>query len=53
MEALWVDLSADDTEVDSPAWHHEVLERTRIAVMAGEERIEDWDIVKQRLRNRL
>jgi len=28
MEALWADLSQDESSVDSPAWHEEALRQT-------------------------
>nr|VFJ89291.1 MAG: Putative addiction module component [Candidatus Kentron sp. H]VFJ91123.1 MAG: Putative addiction module component [Candidatus Kentron sp. H]VFJ97439.1 MAG: Putative addiction module component [Candidatus Kentron sp. H] len=50
METLWVDSSEDDTEINSPAWHNEVLEETKARVIAGEEGVEDWEAAKQSLR---
>jgi len=30
MEALWEDLSRDDVEINSPAWHAEALRETEV-----------------------
>ena len=52
MEALWEDLSKDEAEVESPAWHDEVLRETEARVAAGQEQIADWTSAKRELRNR-
>ena len=52
MEALWADLSKSEEEVESPAWHADVLRETEARVAAGEERITDWEVAKRELRNR-
>jgi hypothetical protein len=53
MEALWQNLSNTDSEVDSPAWHGEVLlERDRL-IDSGEESFIDWETAKKQLREEL
>ena len=52
LEAIWADLSKDDAQVESPAWHEDVLKETEARVAAGQERIEDWQTAKQELRKR-
>ncbi len=52
MEAIWADLSKTDAQVDSPAWHGEVLRQTEARVAAGEERMADWEVAKRELRKR-
>lgn len=53
MEALWQDLSRSDADVDSPAWHDDVLaERDRL-VESGEETFLDWEAAKRKLREEL
>ena len=52
MEALWADLSTDDANVDSPAWHEEVLKETEARVADGREQIADWTMAKRELRKR-
>ena len=52
MEALWDALSRADDEVESPAWHRDVLKETEARVAAGHERIADWETAKRELRKR-
>ena len=52
MEAIWTALSASDAEVESPAWHADVLRETEERFSRGEERIVDWESAKRELRNR-
>lgn len=52
MEALWADLSKNEAEVESPAWHEAVLKETESRVAAGQERIADWETAKRELRKR-
>ncbi len=52
MEAIWADLSKVDTDVESPAWHDDVLKETESRVAAGQERIADWQTAKRELRKR-
>jgi hypothetical protein len=50
MEALWADLSRDEAEVESPAWHADVLRETAERVARGEEKILSWEQAKAKLR---
>jgi hypothetical protein len=50
MEALWADLSRDETEVESPAWHADALRETADRVARGEEKILNWEQAKAKLR---
>ena len=52
MEAIWADLSKAESEVESPAWHADVLRETEARVAAGQERIADWETAKRELRKR-
>ena len=52
METLWADLSRDDTSVESPSWHHDVLKETEQRVASGLEQPIDWTNAKQDLRKR-
>ena len=52
MEAIWEDLSHAESEVESPAWHEDLLKETEARVAAGLERIADWEIAKRELRMR-
>ena len=50
MEALWADLSRDEAEVESSAWHADALRETSERVARGEEKILDWEQAKAELR---
>jgi hypothetical protein len=50
MEALWADLSRDEAEVESPAWHADALRETAERVTRGEEKVLDWEQAKTKLR---
>lgn len=50
LEAIWADLSKEDFQVESPAWHEDVLKETEARLAAGQERIEDWQTAKRELR---
>jgi len=52
MEALWEALSRGGDEVESPAWHRDILKETEARVAAGRERIADWEVAKRELRKR-
>jgi hypothetical protein len=52
METIWAELSKDDEEVESPAWHENALKETEARVASGEERIADWPTAKRELRKR-
>lgn len=53
MEELWADLSRDESQVESPAWHGEVLRERAEAVKSGREQFLDWDDAKRQLRDKL
>lgn len=53
MEALWSDLSQDESSIDSPAWHEEALRQTERMVKAGKAKFVDWDDAKAILRQRV
>lgn len=52
MEELWADLSRDESQVESPAWHGDVLRERAEAVNSGKEAFEDWEAAKRELRKR-
>ena len=52
MEALWSDLTGDDQELESPAWHEVALSDTEARVKAGLEQSLDWNDAKEKLRSR-
>jgi hypothetical protein len=50
MEMLWVELSRDETELESPAWHADALRETAERRARGEETVLDWELAKEKLR---
>ncbi len=50
MEMLWVDLSQDEAEFESPAWHADALRETAERRARGEESVLDWEAAKVKLR---
>jgi hypothetical protein len=52
MEALWDSLARKPEEVESPAWHGEVLEECRRRAERGEEHFSDWEAAKADIRRR-
>ncbi len=53
MEALWADLSRNEQQLESPAWHEQVLRERAERVRSGQEDFIDWETTKQQLRDRL
>jgi hypothetical protein len=52
MEELWADLSRDESQVESPAWHGDVLSERVKAVKSGKEVFLDWEETKKKLREK-
>ena len=50
MEEPSEDHSRDESQVESPAWHGDVLREREEAVKSGKEVFLDWEEVKERLR---
>ncbi len=50
METLWADLSREDAEFESPAWHAAALRETSERRAHGEEATLDWEQAKTKLR---
>jgi hypothetical protein len=50
MEALWTELSRDEADVESPAWHGDALRETSERLARGDEKILDWEQAKAELR---
>jgi hypothetical protein len=51
MEMLWVELSRDEAELESPPWHADALRETAERRANGEESMLDWDLAKEKLRS--
>lgn len=52
MEAIWEDLSREDSLTESPAWHKNALAETERRRKAGQVQVLDWDDAKAKLRKR-
>lgn len=52
IEALWVDLAADEESFPSPAWHEDALRGTEAEFAAGRIEVLDWEKAKKQLRRR-
>lgn len=50
MEKIWVDLSQEGDQFESPAWHARELDETERRVKDGKEHFEDWSEAKRKLR---
>lgn len=50
MEVLWADLSREENDWESPAWHETALRETVGRVDRGEEPLLDWEAAKIKLR---
>lgn len=50
MELLWAELSREESELDSPAWHGGALRETAQRLARGEEQVLDCAEAKARLR---
>jgi hypothetical protein len=53
MEAIWADLSRDESQIESPEWHGAVLHDREAKIKSGEEKFVDWETAKKKLRKKL
>jgi putative addiction module component (TIGR02574 family) len=53
MEALWADLTRDETKLKSPAWHETVLKDREEAFAAGKVSVSDWEQAKKRIKKKV
>ncbi|EFK11605.1 putative addiction module component [delta proteobacterium NaphS2] len=52
MEAIWQDLTEEEQNVQSPAWHLDALKETEKRRAEGKEAVLDWGDAKRELRKR-
>ena len=52
METLWDDLSREEAELESPAWHETTPAETQQRLANGQEQVLDWEQAKAELRKR-
>jgi hypothetical protein len=53
METLWADLTRDEKNLKSPAWHETVLKDREQAFTAGKVTVSDWEQAKRRIKKRV
>jgi hypothetical protein len=53
MEALWADLSRNEAQFESTAWHGDVLRERAERVKEGKDIFMDWESAKKQLRDKL
>ena len=53
MEAIWNDLSRNESQIESPAWHGKVLRDREKKIKSGADKFVSWESVKKELRNKL
>ncbi|MEQ8211768.1 MAG: addiction module protein [Lacipirellulaceae bacterium] len=49
IETIWASLCQKPSDVESPAWHEEVLKERKRRLESGEATLSPWQEVKQRL----
>ena len=52
METLWAELSRNESELESPAWHGQALAETEQRLAEGREEVLDWNQTKTELRSK-
>ncbi|HEX3626125.1 MAG TPA: addiction module protein [Verrucomicrobiae bacterium] len=53
MEAIWTDLSRNESQIESPEWHGDVLRNREKKIKSGAEKFIDWESAKKDLRKKL
>jgi putative addiction module component (TIGR02574 family) len=53
METLWADLSRDEKQLESPAWHAAVLMDREKALKAGKVTVANWEQAKRSIRKKV
>ena len=53
MEILWEEICKDSNNLPSPLWHAEILQEREKRLAEGKDCFEDWEKVKDELRNSL
>ena len=50
MESIWLSFTRNPTEMESPAWHSDVLAARKTRASNDTSRYNDWDEAKRRIR---
>jgi hypothetical protein len=51
MELIWADLSRNEAQLESSAWHEDVLRDREAKIKSGKESFMDWENAKKQLRD--
>ena len=49
MEAIWTDLSSEESAVEVPPWHKELLDQRERLVAEGKAHFIDWEVAKRQI----
>jgi len=50
MEMLWADMADNEKNLESPAWHGEILNEREAALKAGKVTVSSWEEAKKRIK---
>lgn len=50
MEMLWADMSGNEKNLGSPAWHEAILNDREAALNAGKATVSNWEGAKERIK---
>lgn len=50
METLWADMSGNEKNLESPAWHEDILNDREVALSGGKITASNWDEAKERIK---
>ena len=53
MEAIWMDLSNQDSGYVPPQWHNEILKERQKRIDSGDISFTDWEVAKKEIRERI
>ena len=51
IEMIWDDISHTSNDFTAPSWHEDVLRDRDAKIASGEDKLLDWDLAKQKLRD--
>ena len=50
MEALWDGIAPQETELEVPQWHKDLLDERERLIQEGKAQFIDWEVAKQEIR---
>ena len=53
MEAIWDELSRTPENIESPAWHKDVLDERQQGIADGKSQFKDWESAKEEIRRKV